>query len=134
MGYYSQTVLVLSSKGDLEMQEKLSDRSAELREFFQNCPCREVDDESGAVMYLWDSIKWYFTVCEEADDLINDLDPDEYLFMRLGEDFGDMEERGSLYDTYFNPHAETTLVVQHREKAPTKEGELRPEESERVPA
>ena len=117
MGYYSDVVLILSSKGDAELKEKLSTRSADLQEFFHICPCREVDDESGAVMYLWNSIKWYFAVCEEADDLIGDLDPDEYLFMRLGEDFGDLDERGGLYDTFFNPHAETTLVVQHREKA-----------------
>lgn len=59
---------------------------------------------------------WFdgYTDVDAVTDLMNELDSDEddainYGFMRLGEDSGDVEERGncSVYDIYFSQYIDS---------------------------
>lgn len=109
MGYYSDVALVLTKDGDEKLREMLSS-TPHLQEFFDKYALNhETHPETGAVLYFWESIKWYGKDCEQIDDLIGDLDGDLYCFMRVGESAGDCEERGSYYDNCFDLRIETSL-------------------------
>jgi hypothetical protein len=54
--------------------------------------------------FYWESIKWYdsYPEIQAIEGMLDDLDEDDYGFIRLGEDQGDIEQKGcpSEYDMY----------------------------------
>jgi hypothetical protein len=68
----------------------------------------EADDrleDDGALLFHWDSIKWYHDDQEIAalDRFLSDLDEyDDYLFIRLGESDDDTEIQGGWWDNPFD--------------------------------
>ena len=113
MGYYSDVALVLTREGDEKLRERLV-AVPHLQDYFDKfCKCHETDPETGAVLYFWESIKWYGEDCKQIDNLIGDLDYDWYCFMRVGEDAGDCEARGNYYDDHFDLRIETRLQYDH---------------------
>ena len=60
-------------------------------------------EESGAELFLWDYLKWYdnYPDVRFIEDLMNELESDDFLFLRIGEDMNDNEEKGSFWNNPF---------------------------------
>ncbi|SFW33313.1 hypothetical protein SAMN02910291_00874 [Desulfovibrio desulfuricans] len=63
----------------------------------------KIDEGSGSVVFLWEGEKWYDEFAEIAfvGELMDNLPHEEFLFIRIGEDYDDIEARGSYQ---CNPH------------------------------
>ena len=109
MGYRSDVGLALSKTGAIRLQEKLKalDKDSEIffnvTEFLE-CACKhQKHEETGSELYLWEYLKWYdnYSDVRFIEDLINELEWEDFLFLRLGEDMNDNEEKGSFWDNPF---------------------------------
>ena len=67
-------------------------------------------EDSEAIYYVLSSIKWYSTYPEivECEEFLEGLDTDKYIFVRSGEDMGDIEERGHGYE--FDVYTQTSIT------------------------
>ena len=67
------------------------------------CEAVRHSDESGAVAYYWDNVKWYadFLEVRFIENLTVELDWEDFLFIRVGEDSDDTEYRGGFWDNPF---------------------------------
>ncbi len=112
MGYYSEAALVLTKKGKEYFDKKLADKavSAKTRKELENL-LKYADeyhtDNSGAVAWLWKSVKWY-TCCQEyfpgigfIDKVMGELDAGDYFFVRVGEEYDDNDIQGDWWDNPF---------------------------------
>lgn len=56
-----------------------------------------------ATVWLWNAIKWYddFEDIVFIENLIQELNEQDYLFIRIGEDSDDTEVRGYFWDNPF---------------------------------
>jgi hypothetical protein len=115
MGYRSEVGLCLNKMGkaalDKALQEAEQENHPELEEFkkmFTTRADEKREDASGAVAYLWKNTKWYndsdgYPDVAFVEDFMNRLDSAdddniEYLFLRVGESYDDIEERGRFWD------------------------------------
>ena len=59
----------------------------------------KIDEGSGSVVFLWEGEKWYDEFDEIAfvGKLMDNLPHEDFLFIRLGEDYDDIETRGSYW-------------------------------------
>jgi len=59
--------------------------------------------ESGAVAWLWEHLKWYLEYEDVAffESLMNDLEYEDYYFIRVGEDNDDTDVRGGFWENPF---------------------------------
>ena len=57
----------------------------------------KIDEGSGSVVFLWEGEKWYDEFDEIAfvGEFMNNLPHEDFLFIRLGEGYDDIETRGS---------------------------------------
>lgn len=106
MGYHSEVVITLSEKAKKLLEEKLNNLSEEEKENMEDifsCSNAHFIHESGAELYHWEWIKWYNSYPEVAfvENFLNDLDDEDYCFLRIGEDLGDIEQQGFFYDDPF---------------------------------
>ena len=106
MGYRSEVVIVLSEEAKKLLEEKLEslpDEEAENIESMFSCSDAHFIHESGAELYHWTWVKWYNSYSEIAfiENFLNNLDDEDYYFMRIGEDLGDIELQGYFYDNPF---------------------------------
>ena len=113
MGYRSQVAFAITKEKYLEHKIILQDSLFLLDEADE-----KYSDES-AHYFLWDTIKWY----ESDDDIaeieslmgkLDQLDTDGdytpyYAFIRIGEDFDDITERGQPYE--FNMQLERDITL-----------------------
>lgn len=106
MGYCPDVVLVLKA-GIVESFDQMIgsyyDEEQELKYFWEKCK-QHIIAENGDVLYYWRYIKWYRR-CQEVDLVerwMNQLDnenlSDQYLFVRMGEEWEDIEYRGNFED------------------------------------
>lgn len=114
MGYYSEVALALTKVGVSELKAKLADRTLpakdkeETRQLLDHADRHFVDDEAGSEIWYWESLKWYdcdpdnFPEVDFIEKLMEQLDPDDYRFMRVGEESHDTEERGNFWDNPFD--------------------------------
>ena len=111
MGYRSEVCLVLTAEGEQQLRDRIaalpdSDETAiKMRELLDNYPDTSWrDQETGATIYHWESLKWYNTYMEVIflDKFFADADSNDYLFFRIGEDDTDISVRGNYWD---NPYA-----------------------------
>lgn len=109
MGYRSDIGLSLTKEGADRLQDKLNalDKSSDI---FSNVTTlleyahkHQKHEESGAELLLWDYLKWYdsFPEVRFFEDLMSELEPEDFLFLRIGEDINDNEEKGSFWDNPF---------------------------------
>lgn len=107
MGYYSDVVLVLSKKAAQVLRERIEKAEAEAEE---GADCDwQVDftdkylKTDGAELYYWESIKWYtaFPEVKWLEDFIDSLDGTDFLFIRIGESYEDIEHDGMFWDNPF---------------------------------
>lgn len=113
MGYYSDAALCLSPTGSQRLGDELARaRSLENQEdifhiesFFDSSALK-VESED-AVLYVWKRLKWYEHMAAEfphirfTRDFVNQLEPQDFLFMRIGEEIEDIEEKGMYFDNPF---------------------------------
>lgn len=110
MGYYSEVGLVLSKKGMEQFQEKIDSIDPNSETYQNLCALISNSDvsteplDSGEKLFHWDWIKWYESFSEIAffETLMDDLDPEDFLFLRVGESIEDVEEKGAFCDNSFN--------------------------------
>ena len=61
-------------------------------------------DHGSKTDFYWESVKWYdsYPEIQAIEGMLDDLDEDDYGFIRLGEEQGDIEQKGypSEYDMY----------------------------------
>ena len=109
MGYRSDVGLALSKAGVGRLQEKLAtlDKASEtffnVTELLKYAYKHQKHEETGAELFLWDYLKWYdnYSDVRFIEDLMGELEDEEFLFLRIGEDMNDNEEKGSVGDNPF---------------------------------
>jgi hypothetical protein len=110
MGYRSDVGLCLTEAGKKILDARLADLEPEadktryIHELLNIFRDKREDQDSGDVAWLWEELKWY----DDHDDvifietLLNDLDEEDYLFIRVGESDDDTEIRGSFWENPFD--------------------------------
>ena len=109
MGYRSDVGLALSKSGAIRLQEKLaaldkdSDVFFNVTELLKYARKHVKHEETESELYLWDYLKWYDNYFDVRfiEDLLGELEDEEFLFLRIGEDMNDNEEKGSFWDNPF---------------------------------
>ncbi len=103
MGYYSDVALCLTINGMDQLKTALAeaernnpDNFAAIKMLIGGEPSK-IDEGSGSVAFLWEGEKWYEEFAEMAfvAKLMDCLPSEDFLFIRLGEDYDDIETRGS---------------------------------------
>ena len=110
MGYRSDVGLTLTKEAVLTLHHKtrkMDKNSAAYQSVIDMLTYPEkhhTDTDSGAEVYLWNSLKWYhgYPEIDFFEELMDILDPEQYLFCRIGENLDDAEERGCFWDNSFN--------------------------------
>jgi hypothetical protein len=108
MGYRSDVGLCLTENGKKILEARLSelepdaDKTTYVHELLDSRRKRE-DQESGAVAWLWEHLKWYWDFEDVSffESLMNDLGHDDYYFIRVGEDDDDTDVRGGFWENPF---------------------------------
>jgi hypothetical protein len=118
MGYTSDVGLCLTSTGKEELDkvlqaaEQAGNHALEDIRGLLQCAKFQLHDESGAVAFYWEWIKWY----PDYDDVgfieafLHSLDSDDYFFIRVGESNDDTEERGNLWENPFKMYLTRAII------------------------
>ena len=96
MGYYSDVAIAMRKKDLEQMLDealKLNDDKwiySFIQEGINNAPVRDDEDY---ILLTWTDYKWYDTKGEVSfiKNFLNDLDYSHYDFLRIGEDYEDIE-------------------------------------------
>lgn len=108
MGYYSEAALVITAKGAETMRSMIDEQQLGMalrtRNFLEEANTHSIDSESFAEFFHWDSVKWYLMFEEIAciNSVMEELDDEDFLFIRIGEDFEDIEILGRYWENPFN--------------------------------
>ena len=114
MGYRSDVAVALSKNGAAHLKSKLASMTDNDKRFlFDHPDCHEVDDETGAELWRWNYIKWYeeYPEVDAVTDFLNELEEEDFLFIRVGESYDDIERRGCFWDNAFGLDVETSIVT-----------------------
>lgn len=105
MGYYSNVALCLTKNGMDQLKTALAeaeknnpDNFAAIKILIGDEPSR-TDESTGAVVFLWEGERWYNEFDEIAfvEEFMDNLPREDFLFIHLGEDYDDIETRGSYW-------------------------------------
>ena len=105
MGYYSDVALCLTKNGMDQLKSALiqaernnPENFAAIKMLIAGEPSK-IDEGSGSVVFLWEGEKWYEDFAEMAfvAKLMDSLPSEDFLFIRIGEDYDDIETRGSYW-------------------------------------
>ena len=110
MGYRSDIGLALTQSAVQRMHQKLNslDKNSEafsvITDFIIYADKHHEDADSGAEAYLWNYVKWYddFKEVSFLEELMQELNEQDYLFIRIGEDYDDTEVQGYFWDNPFD--------------------------------
>jgi len=108
MGYRSDVGLCLTKNGKKTLEAKVAglkpeaDSTKHIHELLAS-PRKREDPESGAVAWHWEHLKWYFDFEDVSffENLLQDLDYEEYFFIRVGEENDDTDVRGGFWENPF---------------------------------
>ena len=72
----------------------------------------KIDESTRAVVFLWKGEKWYDEFAEVAfvEAFMNSLPSEDFLFIRIGEDYDDIESRGSFCGKPFGMYVERKIA------------------------
>ena len=119
MGYYSDVALCLTKNGMVQLKIALAeaernkpDSFAAIKILIGDEPNR-TDESPGAVGFLWEGERWYDEFDEIAfvGKLMDNLPHEDFLFIRLGEDYDDIAIRGNFCGTPFNISVERKIIA-----------------------
>lgn len=118
MGYYSDVALCLTKNGMDQLKTALAEAErsnpvdfAAIKMLIGGEPSK-IDESTGAVVFLWKGEKWYEEFAEMAfvAKLMDSLPSEDFLFIRLGEDYDDIETRGSFCGKPFGMYVERKIA------------------------
>lgn len=121
MGYYSDVALALTGNGlqsykDALASRKLSEKiRKEVTLFFSSADDHVQDANSEC--WKWTGVKWYvgdpeyFPEIDFIEELLTQIDEEDYRFLRIGEDVDDIETRGLWLDDPFGLTLARELVL-----------------------
>jgi hypothetical protein len=121
MGYTYDVALLVANASRKVIEKELLKSTEEIRSFFTDlCDSIFTDSESGDVLYIWTFNKLSSGKEEFLDELV-ELIPDENLrFIKLGENWNDIEILG----LHFNKNFGLDLVRDIRFRKPSDETNL----------
>jgi hypothetical protein len=105
MGYRSRVGICISEDAAIQLEAKIRLLCSALQKavtsLFEDAEVKKQDD--GCKAWYWDGFKWYSSDCDVAflEGYLDDLQWDEYLYIRVGEDLDDVDYRGGLWDNPF---------------------------------
>lgn len=110
MGYRSDVALALSRDGVKNLEAALSELGTEatvkeVRDLLAHPDRHLSDPESGAELWYWGDLKWYADYPDVAfieSFLASGTDEDNFRFIRIGEDYDDLEVAGLFLDDPFD--------------------------------
>jgi hypothetical protein len=110
MGYRSDIGLCLSAEGKKKLEQALPELERKNKEVAEtvnkllNSGNMREHKESGAVAYYWEWLKWYpeYEDVSFFESLMESLEDNDYLFIRLGESDDDSEIKGAFLDNPFS--------------------------------
>ena len=110
MGYYSKVALVLNRHGVAVLNTSLNNADTsetvqkEVHYLLQCADCHCSDPHTGSELWYWDWLKWYqsFVEIEFIESLLENMAQKNYSFIRMGEDYDDLEMRGNFFDNPFH--------------------------------
>ena len=105
MGYRSDVGLALSARGKAALDaalaeaEKSNEHYAIIKELLEHGEKR-TDEETGAAAWLWEGLKWYSDYVDVSfiENFLCELEPEDYLFIRVGEADDDTEYTGGFWE------------------------------------
>lgn len=106
MSYRSDSALALTKVGVDALSKKLMShdpRIPEVRNLLDDASFHYVDDASGSEVWMWEWLTWY-PECKEIsvlEELMSELDEENFYFIRIGEENDDTEIRGQFWDNPF---------------------------------
>jgi len=108
MGYRSEVCIALDASATDSLNaflEVLPGNS--LKELLNDAD--ETNHSEDTVKYYWHHIKWYegYPGIDEMETLLSHLPDEAYGFVRIGEDYQDIEERGLAYE--FDIHVSRSI-------------------------
>ena len=118
MGYRSDIGLALTQSAVQRMHQKLNslDKNSEafsvITDFIIYADKHHEDADTGAEAYLWECVKWYddFKEVSSLEELMQELNEQDYLFIRIGEDYADTEVQGYFWDSRFEIRLERSII------------------------
>lgn len=118
MGYLNDVVLVLNKAGIEELDKKLAelpdDDNKELVLYWMNVRA-DYHYAGDFCLRYWHSVEWHTAdtyvnaAAEVIDTMIYSLPPENYLFIRIGENYDDVERSGLLYNNPYDVHIRHTI-------------------------
>ena len=110
MGYRSDVGLCLTDAGKKTLDAKLAaleagtERTRHIHDLLNSPRDKREDQESGAVAWLWEYLKWYtdYDDVSFVENLLRELDEEDYFFIRVGESNDDTEIQGDFWDNPFS--------------------------------
>ena len=123
MGYRSDVGLVLNRHGVTVLNNRLKaadlsrSEKDDIRDLLRMADEHHKDANSGSEVWKWNCIKWYdselyfFKEIKFIADTIKTLSEEDYRFIRIGEDYADVEVLGSYWDNPFGLDIERTLII-----------------------
>jgi len=110
MGYYSDVGICLSPKAkksyDTMLQSLHPQRRTLIKKFLQSA---QVYHRDGAICFIWQWVKWHnssdtipLTGSMFFEHFLQSLNEEDYLFIRIGEQHGDVEEHGHFFENPFD--------------------------------
>lgn len=118
MGYYSDVALCLTKNGMDQLKTALAeaernnpDNFAAIKMLIGGEPSK-IDESTESVVFLWEGEKWYEEFAEVVfvAKLMDSLPSEDFLFIRLGEDYDDIETRGSFCGKPFGMYVERKIA------------------------
>lgn len=114
MGYYSDVGLALTRDGVAFLNQRLEEADAKIRtsvkELLAFANTHLQDKETGAECWQWNTVKWYQYDPEYFPDIdflerqLTDMNEADYYFLRIGEKFDDIEQKGDYWENVFEMH------------------------------
>lgn len=114
MGYYSEVGLALTANGinklrtQLAVHEMDNNVRQEVNSLLDYADKHLIDPVSKAEAWQWNSIKWYsgdpehFAEIYFIEDFLRNLDEPDFRFIRIGEDYDDIEVMGDFTENPFD--------------------------------
>lgn len=97
----------------LAAPETSEETRKEVQDLLSQADSHYSDSNSGAEVWHWAWSKWYSHFPEVAfvESLMDEMDEEDYRFIRIGEDYDDTEVRGGLWENPFDMELSRNIVL-----------------------